>query len=131
MYRISTYNSVFKDLFGGIDSMTSAYSNPIIIFQTIFYFLYFETLDIKSKFINKVSSLTLGVYLISDNSFVRMYMYKWLGIDNGPIYSYEYLIYLFIDVAIIFVVCAGLEYIRQIIFKLVRKLKITKRFREK
>lgn len=129
--EFSTYNSVFKDLFGGIDSMTSAYSNPIIIFQTIFYFLYFETLDIKSKFINKVSSLTLGVYLISDNSFVRMYMYKWLGIDNGPIYSYEYLIYLFIDVAIIFVVCAGLEYIRQIIFKLVRKLKITKRFREK
>ena len=129
--ELSKYNVVFNDFFNGLDTMTTCYSNPLLIIQTILYFLYFETLDIKSKFINNISRLTLGVYLISDNNFIRMYIYKWIGIDNGPIYSYKYLIYLLIATILIFTFCALIEYIRQIVFKLIRKTKMSKKIREK
>ena len=129
--EFSKCNTVFNEIFNNFDMMTSVYSNPLIIIQSVLYFLYFETLDIKSKFINKVASLTLGVYYIHDNNFVRGYIYKWIKIDNGPFYSYKYLIYMIIAVLTIFIICSMIEFIRQLIFKLIGKLNISKKIKIK
>lgn len=115
-----------------IDS-SLAYSNPIVIIQTLAYFFYFSTLDFKSKFINKVSSLSLGVYLIHDNQLLKSKfgLYKFLGIGTKPIYSFSYIFYIFIVMAGIFVGGLLIEWIRQIIFKFIYNRKISKKIRDK
>lgn len=124
-------NTIFKHFAEWLLGMTGAYSNPIIIIQTIFYFAYFSTFKIKSKFINRVSALTLGVYLIHDNSHVRSFIYKWLKIDRPAITSYKFIIYTLAIALGIFVACLIIEWFRQLLFKLIGKLKISKLIKEK
>ena len=123
-------NSLF-DLFGhGIIHMTRAYSNPLIMIQSVAYFTFFSTLNIKSKFINKLSSATLGVYFIHDNKYVREKIYKWIGIDQPVISSYKYVLYALLTALLIYITCSIIELIRQLIFKVISKLKISRKIRE-
>jgi hypothetical protein len=109
--------------------MTTAYSNPIIIIQTISFFLIFTTFNFKSKIINKISKTTLGVYLIHDNDFVRVRIYRILKINNGPITSYSFILYILIISIFIFTVCSIIEMIRQLIFKFIYNRKISTKIR--
>ena len=124
-------NGVFKELFGNINSMHFAYSNPFVIIQTISYFLFFESFDFKSKIINNISKLTFGVYLIHNNQYIRYYLFKWLKIDNGIVNSYTFIIYCFVMTFVIFILCSFIEWIRQKIFKFIYNRKISNRFRKK
>lgn len=124
-------NSVLSVIATWCITMTKAYSNPFIIVQTIAYFAYFKTLNIKSKFINIISSLTLGVYLIHDNNYIRDILYKWTKIDIPGISSGKFIFYA-IGIAIcIFVICLFIELIRKIIFNTIKRLKISKIIRNK
>ena len=71
-------DSLFKTFGQYISTMTFKYSNPIIIVQSVMYLSFFGTLNLKSKFINYISRLTLGVYFIHDNDYVRATIYKFL-----------------------------------------------------
>ena len=51
-----------------------SYSAPIPIIMCIFYFLFFETLTIKDKWINRAAQTTFGIYLIHDHSYTRNYI---------------------------------------------------------
>lgn len=124
-------NSLF-DLFGSsIIYMTRAYSNPIVMIQSIAYFSFFSTLNFKSKIINRLSKLTLGVYFIHDNKYVRENIYKWIGIDGYEITTYRFAIYAIIAALVIYIGCSIIEQIRQLIFKGISKLKISKKIRDK
>ena len=72
---ISWINSGFKTISNYIRWTSENYSCPFVIIQSIAYFLYSGTLDFKSKFINKIASLTFGIYLIHDNNFMRRNIY--------------------------------------------------------
>lgn len=103
------------------------YNNPLVIIQAISLFLLFGTFDFKNKVINKISSLTFGVYLIHESYYMRMNLYKWIGIDNGKmIYGKSILLKVFVWAIIIFILCAIIEWIRQLLFKLISKLKFVK-----
>lgn len=94
-----------------------AFSNPLIIFQSIFFFLYFGTLKIKSKIINSISSLVLGVYLIHENPHVYDFLYHFIGIDNVEKMTSPLLLLQIIALAIImFILCLVIEWIRKKIF---------------
>lgn len=125
---LSSSGSVFYELFGQIKCIS--YSNPIVILQSVVYILFFETLEIKSKFINNVSKTTLGVYMIHDNEHMRMHLYRWLNISNRNIYSYKMLLYVFVCMLLIFIVCSVIEFIRQKIFKFIYNRKISVKIRE-
>ena len=113
-----------------IEGTGFGYSNPVIIIQSIAYFAFFTTLNFKSKFINKIATLVFGVYLIHENMYLRWHEYKWLGIDNGPIYSCSFLIKaLFISI-LLYIICLIIEFIRQKIFKFIYDRKISKRIRD-
>lgn len=129
-YLVGT-NSLFNFLGQGIVDMTRAYSNPIVIIQSIAYFSFFSTLDFKSKIINRLSKLTLGVYFIHDNKYVRENLYKWIGIDGYKITTYRFAIYAIIAALAIYIGCSIIEQIRQLIFKGISKLKISKKIRDK
>lgn len=121
-------NSVYNEIFGNFISMFNRYSNPIVIVQSLSYFLLFETFDFKSKFVNKVSSLTLGIYLVHFDFNVRNNIFVFLKIDGGPYYSYKYLLYYFAIGILIFVASGIIEFIRQLIFKFIQSRKISIKF---
>ena len=129
--QISSYSNILAEIGNNITTTTFFYSNPIIILQSICFFCFFETLDIKSKFINKIASLSLGVYLIHEHIQIRTSLYQLLKINDGPITSYHFIWYIFVIAVLIFVVCLIIEWIRQIIFSFIYNRKISKKIRKK
>ena len=108
------------------------YNFIFVLLQSICYFLWFSTLKIQSKIINFVSPLTLGIYLIHDNMYLQTRLYTWFGIEpTTPITSNKIIIKIFAITAIIFICCAIIEFIRQQIFKCIKKRKTYKRISNK
>lgn len=119
-----TANSISYEYGSDLMFMTKAYCNPIVILQSICYFSLFGTFNLKNKFINKMSALTFGVYLIHENNFVRLHLYKWLKIDNGIITSYKFVIYALIISLAIYIGASIIELIRQAIGNIIKKSSI-------
>lgn len=90
------------------------YQNPILLIQSIAYFLMFETIDIKSKFVNKISSCMFAIYVITENPYVRDNMYRWLGCFTGNmIYDHKIILKMFVCSIIVFVFCVIIDLIRK------------------
>lgn len=92
-----------------------SYVNPIIILAAVCLFYTFKQSQINSDFINKVSVLTFGIYLIHDSDPVRrllVHQMQKLEIEN----TFILLLVLFILAILIFTICACIEKIRQMIF---------------
>lgn len=128
---ITGINSILDELSSYITEASILYNNPFVVIQTIAYFAFFATLSINSKIINKIATLTIGVYLIHDNNFLRGFIYNALKINNGPIYSYKFIIYVIIITIVIYICCLIIEWLRQLLFKFVYNLKISYKIREK
>lgn len=124
-------NTVLDEVSSYITDASILYNNPFVVIQTIAYFAFFGTLSLKNKVINKISALTIGVYLIHDNNFVRALIYDALKINNGPIYSYKFIIYVIIISIVIYICCLIIEWLRQLLFRFVYNLKISNKIREK
>lgn len=128
---ISHISPVMKEFAGYIVDTAKMYNNPLIMIQSIAYFAFFGTFVINSKIINKIASLTLGVYLIHDNSFVRKNLYTILKVNSGPVHSYKVILYALVISIIIYLGCMLIEFIRKIIFKFIYNLKISERIRKR
>lgn len=93
-----------------------SYNSPLVILGAVFFFYCFKKLKLKSRIINKIAPLTFGVYLIHetpDNRFILKNIIQQVNnaIDN-PILMFIALIAVAI---IVFLICAGIEKIRQLI----------------
>lgn len=103
------------------------YSSITVLFSAISLVLYFKDFQIKNKyllsFIKKVSPLTLGVYLIHENIFVRNVLYG--GIFNLNLYNNINILFYFLIILIlaifIFTCCCFIDYIRIQLFKFLNK----------
>lgn len=124
-YRIGE-GTVISDIYYRIMANRLGYSTPFVIIQSVCYFLFFETLNIKSKFINYISSCTFGIYLFHDNSYVRNIIFKVLLIDIGPYDEYYMLIRMVIVLIWIFIAGVIIESIRKLFIMLIRKTKTYK-----
>lgn len=119
-YLETIENDIIITLANNMKASFMAYNNPIVILQTVCYFLFFSTINLKSKFINKISKGIFGVYLIHDNNLVRGRLYNWLGINRGVmIYDSSIIIYCFLCAILILIVCLFIEFIRYLLFKLI------------
>ena len=93
-------------------------NSPFILFTAISLFLGFlKRKPFQSKVVNLISSTTLGIYLIHDNRILRPYL--WRNIIKAPIfYSSPFLIiHAILSIFFIFIVCSGIDFLRQIIFE--------------
>lgn len=106
-----------------------AYNNPLIVIQTVSYFLVFSLLSFKSRFINYISAATLGVYLIHDNASIRPFLYKRFGF-NSTSYGITVILRIAVVAILIFSVCIIMEIIRKEIFKFIYNRKISKKNRK-
>lgn len=122
-------DSIFiREIGGYLSNNNQIYSNPIIIFQSIFYFLYFSTLKIKSKFINKISVCVFDVYLIHENYYLWNKLYIWLGVMNFlKLNAYTMCMLIVVYSIMIFSVCIIIGNIRKIIFDFISNRKIVKK----
>lgn len=108
----------------------NVFSAPLIVFETIIYLLLFETFNIKSKFINKVASLTFGIYLVHENYFVFNYIYQFFPLGTeGAISSLGVIGYVFFWSFVIFVVSAFVELLRQLLFKGISRFGFVKKIK--
>ena len=108
----------------------SYYTNPFVIFGSIFYFMVFSQINIKNTVINFFGKYILGAYLITEHEFIRPRMYKFLGfkLDNYTIK--HVLIALGLSIAIM-IVCALIEFLRTKVFEFFYKRKFAKKLRDK
>lgn len=107
-----------------------SFASPIVIIQTVFYFLFFGTLTIKSKFINKVASASLGVYLISENIYIREFLYEKIKLTKVQIVTPKLLLYVFLLGIIIYIICTIIEILRKKIFTFIYNTKLAKKNRK-
>lgn len=96
-----------------------SYASPIVILQSIFYFLIFSTLSFKSRKVNFIAKHVLGIYLIHENIYIRTYLYDWLGFSNIESVTIRTLLYVVIISVAIFIISLIIEIVRQIIFKFI------------
>lgn len=107
----------------------ASYASPIVIIQTIGYFLFFSTFNFKNKIINKVSSSTLAVYLISENIFLREMIYDKIGLTKINSITISLILEILVATIIIFIICTLIEILREKIFRLIYNSKIAKKNR--
>lgn len=131
MTTFSNTHSIVQYLSNNLMSMNLAYSNPFIIVQSISYFLFFSTLKFHNKLISNLSSLTIGIYLIHEHSLARNQLYNWLGMTVDNIASYSFVLKMFGVSILVFVICMLVELIRQLLFKIIYKQKISQLLRDK
>lgn len=98
-------------------------------------FKFFESIDIGSnELINKIASTTFGIYLIHEfGPFRSLIWYKILNVDL--LYANRlFLLYAFLVVMFVFIVCSVIDRIRQLIFepKMIRiSTSLMNRFKKK
>ena len=123
-----TLSSMISETFS---SLHTSYLSIIIIMQTIFYFLFFKTINLNSKFINKISKYTFGVYLVHENVFIKENLYNLILFSNYSVLGSKLIIIILICSIIIYIISIFLEMIRQSIFNFIYNFKISKIFRKK
>lgn len=126
--KIVGMNSFFDYISQTLINNSNCYNNPFLIVTTVSYFLFFYTVCFKSKFINRVSKLTLGVYLIHENIYIRQRIYGWFGFHSVR-YSCAIFPKMIVVTLVIFVGCSIIELIRQSIFQFIYRRKISKKIR--
>lgn len=91
------------------------YTNPIVILAAIFLFFAFKKIKLQSSFINKVSTLTFGVYLIHDADPVRRFLIHL--VQGFHISNIGVFLATIVGLAlVIFIVCSCIEKVRQVLF---------------
>lgn len=116
-------SNVFENLYDNFISI-------FVILQTIFYFLFFKMLKFNSKFINKISKYTLGVYLVHENIYLRENIYNWVHFSKYVSLGSKLILLIIVVAIAIYIISLILEIIRCCIFKLIYNLKISKKWRK-
>ena len=125
-------NSVLVYIRNVVSIGKDSFSSPIIIIESVTYLLLFETFIFKSKFINKIASLTFGIYLVHENNFVFNYIYQFLPLGTtGSLSSLSVILWLLLESVGIFVVSALIEFVRQVTFKFVNKIKFVQKIQKR
>jgi surface polysaccharide O-acyltransferase-like enzyme len=102
------------------------YDNIFVLLSSISLFMFFKGIRIKSKFINSISPLVFGVYLIHDHRYVRDFIYSKIFKTSEYYNSSFLLINAVLSILTIFIVCITIEYLRVSVFNKMENIIIEK-----
>lgn len=119
-YLLTFDNELINYIGTTLSYAEALYSNPLVLIQSIAYFVFFENTVIKSKVINKISTYMLGVYMIHENKLVRTHIYEFLNISENVNPLVAVLIVLGYAL-VIFILCIIIEALRTLIVKFFKK----------
>lgn len=102
--KLKDVNFIFTDLYYILKDTAKAYWNPLVIAQSIIYFMLISKLKVRKDYINKISPYIFGVYLLHDNRFVMEKIYFWIKVDGRQLSRLIYIPYIFVAACIIFVI---------------------------
>ena len=94
-----------------------AQNSFLCIVASISMFLIFKNIELKSNFINYISSSVLGVYLISDNRTISYWLWNGLSPNANYLHSKFLIIHIIVKVFLIFVICTAIDKTRIILFE--------------
>jgi hypothetical protein len=66
-----------------------------------------------SSLINKLAGTVLGIYLIHDNNLIRPFLWHTLFPNVDFLYSEWYIVFYVFKVLVVFIICAGIEFVRK------------------
>ena len=119
-YLLTFDNELINYIGTTLSYAEALYSNPLVLIQSIAYFVFFENTVIKNKVINKISTYMLGVYMIHENKLVRTHIYEFLNISENVNPLVAVLIVLGYAL-VIFILCIIIEALRTLIVKFLKK----------
>lgn len=106
-------------------SVVTLNNAPFAIMQAVCLLLFFKTVHFKSKFINKLSSHNLGVYMLHEHWLMRRVIWNkvFLATQNTAFYSSPfYLVKVYTIIFIIYVAGILLDMTRAFIFSVIEKI---------
>ena len=107
-----------------INNRILKYDSPIIVSQAISIIMFFTKTNIKNKFLIKVISfftpLNFNVYLIHDNNIIRRYIISKYIRKIIKYRERKFFFAILLLVAIIYIICALIDFIRYFFFKLLK-----------
>lgn len=111
---LSIWNSILMTKY----AQAFQYNFIINIINTILVFLIFKNLNIKrEKWISKISTTSLAVYIIHENSFIVSYIFKEIFRIEMFYNSNMFLLHMIVTCLTIFIICVVIEFIRKYLFK--------------
>lgn len=124
-------NPIVQDIGRTMTNGIIGFSSPLVVLSSVFYLLFFETLQLKSKWINRLASLTFGVYLVHENSYVFSNLYSRIFPVVTEQTSCAILLKIFAVASILFVIGMLVEALRQLAVKLISRLSIIKKCQQR
>ena len=93
-------------------SLILSYNNVLVILGPLGLFMFMKSISIKSKFINNISLITFGVFLIHDNPYIRSILYTSILHTNRWYYSIWFIVVAIISIIGVFISYAIIEQVR-------------------
>lgn len=127
---LTLINAALCYFIDGYSNISSHNNNPFVVIQSACLLLFFRDLKFKSKVINYIAAVNLGVYMIHEHFLVRNKLWHdWFGcLSEKSFYrSNTYPFKILLICLTVFTVCGIIEKVRVLFFKclnnLFRKLK--------
>ena len=128
--ELITYNNtILIDIGNNLINLKLGFDNPLVILQTVCFFLFFSTLRLKSKKVSYISSCIFAVYLIHDNYLVRQILYNYFYDFSYEATFIQVYGRIFIMSIIVFFICIFIEIIRKKIFSTFSKTRFSNNLR--
>lgn len=107
-------------LYFGIKSSVYGYLNPIVIVQTVYFFLFFKKIDFSSKMVNWIAASAFSVFLFHYNPSIFP---QYENVCNYIIDRYEYnLPYIIIFLIIVFMFSVLVDKIRMFVYDALKNI---------
>ena len=96
------------------------YNSPLMVLQSVAFFLFFMNIKIKKVHFSKISPYIFGVYLLNDNAYAREFLWQKIFHCQDFYSSYLLPLHFIITVFIFVVIALTIEYLRINIWKRIR-----------
>ena len=112
----------FGDFYSGVFLL--GYKSVFCFTMSLFLFLAFLNVDIKNRIIRKVivfiAPLTFAVYLIHESLGFKVYLWEIINPNTITVTGPLFAVVAILIILAIFIVCALIEYVRQLVFRVLR-----------